>query len=102
MARPKKTFQPQVIGETQPTEDVEKFVETVEKQPAPTFLTLIPKDGNVVTRRAPTMDVKHIAGKLVSGCAYRVKKTVNSAIYGEFYLLESGLYVAKVGNFIIK
>lgn len=97
MARPKKTAQPQVIDQTPVA--VEEPVETVEKSTVP---TLIARGNDVVTRRVPTMDHKHIVGKLPAGCAYKIKKTVHSAIYGDFYLLENGLYVAKVGNFTIK
>lgn len=97
MARPKKVTQ--MTSEPVAQVAVEKSVETVEKPSTP---ILIAKDDSVVTRKAPTMDVKHVVGRLAAGCAYKIKKTVNGTIYGDFYLLESGLYVSKVGNFTVK
>lgn len=100
MARPKKTYQTPVIEQvTAESTVVEKPVEIVEKKVQP---VLIAKDDSVITRKAPTLSPSHVVGKLAAGCSYKIRKSVDRTIYGDFYLLENGLYVAKVGNFTVK
>ncbi len=71
-------------------------------EPAHKAPILIPLDENTVTRSKPTLELKDIVGKLRVGTAYRIKKTVTSVVYGDFYQLENNLYITKVGNYSVK
>ena len=99
-----KTTDISVEEVTTPVEVEETIVEDVvseEVKSEPIKRQIIIANVPTVFRKTMSLEAQQIVGQMPVGVAYEIVKESTSRIYGDFYQLNNGYYVAKNGNYSI-
>lgn len=105
MARKTVTTEPKTttVEEVAPleVENVKPEVVDVKEAKAEPIKRIIIAKDSTLFRKAATLDIKHVVGKMPIGIAFEIIRETSSKIYGDFYQLNNGYYITKNGNYSI-
>lgn len=97
---PKTTTVEEVVAPLEVENVKPEVVDVKEAKAEPIKHIIIAKDSTLF-RKAATLDIKHVVGKMPIGTAFEIVRETSSKIYGDFYQLNNGYYITKNGNYSI-